>query len=53
VYRYDLKSNQREAIYSEPGLWQIDDVADDGRIAHAFTSASATATPGAAGKDFD
>jgi dipeptidyl aminopeptidase/acylaminoacyl peptidase len=32
LYRYDLRSGERQTLVDEPGLWDLDDVAADGKL---------------------
>ncbi|HEY3452082.1 MAG TPA: hypothetical protein VGK67_37325 [Myxococcales bacterium] len=40
LYRWDLKSNKREAVFAEPGLWAIDTTGPTGGCCCARTSAA-------------
>ena len=32
IYRYDLAARKAEAVFTDDGLWVLDDVADDGKL---------------------
>ncbi len=32
IYRYEIATKKREAVFSEPGLWSLDDTRRDGRM---------------------